>query len=384
MVADAEACRRVIDRTYGVVAILALVGCGRIGFSPSTSGSDSGGTGGVDAAPVPCSTDSDCGACQRCGSTGFCASEPINQVFVGHRSTCFLGADGSRWCAGQYVGLPGDASPLYPQRIPGEDGWTSLSLGWALSYGVRNGALDTFGIGATPTEVGTDIAWAQIDVQLNDECFRRSTGVLTCDAATVAGVWADISTGYQYQCGVQTDGSLWCWGMDYSNALGLGVEPDGTVVANPARVGLDNDWMEVHTGASLSCARKTDGTIWCWGAPQFTGTNEVDPMGVPTEISSDTDWTWLDVRWTHACAGKPGGGAMCWGSDGNLDVIPGVGDASVPTDIGYTFDQFLMGGHHNCGENGGAWTCWGWNMYSQLGTGDTTNRPTPGSSLCGR
>src|SRR5262245_26219911 len=89
-------------------ALAALRACGRVGFDAT------------------CASDGDCGPCQRCDDAR-CTSETIGAVSLGHRSTCFLGRNGTRWCVGEFVGVAG-ASTTYPARIPSEDSWQSLVL----------------------------------------------------------------------------------------------------------------------------------------------------------------------------------------------------------------------------------------------------------------
>jgi alpha-tubulin suppressor-like RCC1 family protein len=155
------------------------------------------------------------------------------------------------------------------------------------------------------------------------------------------------------------------------------------MVASPTQVGASTDWVDVAPGTYVTCARKVDNTIWCFGRNQETGTNNVDTLGVPTQISPDTDWMWVKSRWAHSCAQKADGRVFCWGTDFfGLDVIPGQNVVPVPTEIG-TFDQFVMGGHHYCGIAAGTtkWACWGWNAAGQLGNGDAVSRESIAAAL---
>jgi alpha-tubulin suppressor-like RCC1 family protein len=73
----------------------------------------------------------------------------------------------------------------------------------------------------------------------------------------------DVATGGQHACARKGDGTLWCWGINNDGQLG-----DGTTVDKyePVQVtALGTGVAEVTAGHSHACARKNDGTIWCWG-----------------------------------------------------------------------------------------------------------------------
>ncbi len=354
-----------------VVVVIALAGCGRLDFTDRAT-SDTG-------VEMSCATDADCAPCNACGANNRCAPSPIDDLFVGHRTTCFL-SSGSRWCVGQGNGL--GASPAWPSRIAGEDGWSTLALGWGANYGIRNGELDGFyGPNGIDTLSDPDGAYAELAVEYDTFCTRRATGEIACNGAAYPGAWSMVSAGQDSQCGIQTDGTLWCWGTDASNALGLGVEPDGTVHAAPVQVGTFTDWIDVDIGSGVACGLRGDRSLWCWGEADQTGTNNIDTMGTPTQISPDTDWTSLEVESGRGCASKPDGRTTCWGRGDTNDVVPGVGDAMVPTEIG-VFEQVRLGGHHVCVKTADVWSCWGWNAQGQLGTGDAVDRQTPGVPVC--
>ncbi len=352
-------------RVRAIAAVAVLAGCGKLRFDPQTP----------DAA---CTTDSDCGPCQACTNDA-CAAQPITALYVGHRSTCFLGDGGSRWCIGEYDGGT-PAGTSYPTRIPGEDGWTKLYLGYQTNFGDIGSELESFG-DAPPMAMGAD-TYAQVATEIASWCLRASDGNLVCDGNPVAGTWTAVDAGINHFCGIQA-GSIYCWGSDQGNALGQGVEPDGTMIASPAKVGTDGDWVDVEIGAALTCGRKADGAAYCWGGANETGTNGVDTMGVPTMISPRLDWQWIHVRWNHACAQHLDGTIDCWGWDEyGLEVLPGQSLVPVPTPLGASYDDFEMGGHHYCGLTRGQWYCWGWNAAGQLAIGTTTTHQAPTVPVC--
>lgn len=377
-----------VVRIGGAYALLVVAACGRVGFEEQRpGGSSDGGSNTPDAASdigKACQADSDCHPCEGCEG-GQCTAEPI-ELALGHRTTCFIGNAGSRWCVGESSALGTTAPSNFPARIVGEDGWTLLAVGFGQSFGIRSG--QTYGWGDGPSMVpsvySADGTYTNIAAQLTDFCFQHSDDDLACDGSAFSGTWSSVAAGEGGFCGVQSDHSLWCWGTDAGDDLGQGVETDGAVIANPTQVGTDTDWATAQIGNGLSCALKLDGSVWCWGYSDETGLNGADAMGVPAEVSPDTDWTWVGVRWDHACAGKANGAVWCWGADSyGLDVVPGSNQVTVPTALPQTWDRFLMGGHHYCAANtGGPWYCWGWNAAGQLGIGTQTTHDTPTVPFC--
>ena len=99
--------------------------------------------------------------------------------------------------------------------------------------------------------------------QLGDNLAESSSSVPVSVIGLGSGV-VEVKAGWYHACARKTDGSLWCWGMGGSGQLGDGLQTGYYVpTAVPA---LSSGVAQVATGQSYSCARKTDGSLWCWGA----------------------------------------------------------------------------------------------------------------------
>ncbi len=131
--------------------------------------------------------------------------------------------------------------------------------------------------------------------------------------------WWDLALGKNHFCGIKIDGTLYCWGNNSSDRLGLG--PDAPVVVGKiTRVGTDSDWREVSAWDRHVCAIKADHTLYCWGNNDFgqlgMGVPNYDGQkNVPTKVNEDTDWAHVNVADFHTCALKLDGTVYCWGNN---------------------------------------------------------------------
>ena len=318
-----------------------------------------------------CTTDRQCGRCTRCDQV--CQVEPINDLVLGHRDLCYLGATGSRWCAGENrsgelgLGDATDHSP--PRRIPGEDGWTKLALAYGTSFGIRGGDLWSWGSSTLfPKDRGPATNIAEILTENAGSCIRHVDGTFDCDPTNTP--WNLFALGDNDFCAIKLDGTLWCSGTDAMGDLGQGVLASGTKLM-PTQVGVDTDWIAVSAGQQMTCAVKSVGRLYCWGDPMLTGTNKVDTMGVPTQVGTDTDWIGVRADYRKTCATKSDGSVWCWGNDTQGGyIVPDHADVPVPIRVG-VFDRFVIGGHGACALSVGRWQCYGWNASGQLGQGNT-------------
>lgn len=120
-----------------------------------------------------------------------------------------------------------------------------------------------------------------------------------------------MSCGGTHTCGVQANGSLWCWGW---GPLGTGT----THVDVPTLVNSEIDWRSVSAGIDATCALKANGTLWCFGSSSAgalglgASTFGVD---VPTQVGSAADWASVAVASDHVCGTRVDGAAFCWGSN---------------------------------------------------------------------
>lgn len=187
--------------------------------------------------------------------------------------------------------------------------------------------------------------------------------------------WRSLSVGTWASCAVQTDDTLWCWGLGWTGVPG---QADGATRSVPTRVGTDSDWRTVAVESFHACAVRTSGRVWCWGANWNgqLGDGTVTNRSVPGAISSTTSFADIDPGWSHTCASGADGSLWCWGWDtfgqtGEGD--PGT-DEWLPTRVGTgaTWGAVSASKLATCAVRDDAtlW-CWGHDGVGELGGGGT-------------
>src|SRR5262249_48794973 len=117
-----------------------------------------------------------------------------------------------------------------------------------------------------------------------------------------------------HTCARKSDGTVWCWGRNAEGQLGIG---NLTQKTTPVQVtSLGTSASQISSGIFHTCARKTDGTAWCWGynangqLGDGTMANRTAPVQVPVLGTGATD---LSAGSSHTCARKTDGRLLCWG-----------------------------------------------------------------------
>ena len=194
---------------------------------------------------------------------------------------------------------------------------------------------------------------------------------------------AEVSAGEDNACARKTDGTLWCWGDNQRGQIG-----DGTTTDRHAPVeitALGAAVAAVSVGFEHTCAIKTDGTLWCWGDNGFgqlgdgTEQQRLSPIEVETLGATVAQ---VSAGATHTCSIKRDGTLWCWGHNAAGQLGDGTQvEQDSPVEVsalGATVAEISVGYMFTCATKSDRtlW-CWGFNAQGQVGTGDTANRPLP-------
>jgi alpha-tubulin suppressor-like RCC1 family protein len=229
---------------------------------------------------------------------------------------------------------------------------------------------------------GKDYYFVITAVNASGESFASTEGQATPKNLT------PIALGSEHTCSILDDYSLWCWGYNDEGQLGIGTFGDSVSKTQPTRVGGSNNWNYVAAGQYNTCGVQTDGSLWCWGANYDGQIGDGTDGGFnrklePLQIAATETWSEVTIGSWHACAITESGLLKCWGNAYNGQIGNGSwsGPVTQPTTVLNSDIPWLMvsaGSYHNCAikANNTLW-CWGRGADGRLGDGFTTDRNTP-------
>jgi hypothetical protein len=295
------------------------------------------------------------------------------QVSCGFGHTAGIKSDGTLWLWGYEplikrttTGKLGDntvvgkSSPV--QTITRGNNWKQVSAGYAHTAAIKtDGTLWLWG----------DNGYGQLGV-VNTLTFSRSSPVQT---VTFGTNWKQVSaSGGAHTAAIKTDGTLWCWGINFDGQLGDNT--NGYKNSPVQTTALGTNWNQVSCGGLHTAAIKTDGTLWCWGENPYgqlgdnTRTNRSSPVQT---IAFGTNWKQVSCGHRHTAAIKTDGTLWCWGNNdhGQLGTgKPGLQPKSSPvqtTTYGTNWKQVSCGWSHTAAIKAGQLFCWGTNTFGQFG-----------------
>src|SRR5262249_33767146 len=164
---------------------------------------------------------------------------------------CAVKLDGTVWCWGHNDnGQLGDGST----RDRSSPVQVILSRGVALSGVVEVSAAihTTF---ARKTD-GSGWSWGS---NQSGNAHSTATAVPVADAISLA-------SRSSHRCGVRRDRSVWCWGSNLLGQVGDGTNIDRDTPVQVVGLGAGADVLQVVAGGLHACARKSDGSVLCWGS----------------------------------------------------------------------------------------------------------------------
>lgn len=293
-------------------------------------------------------------------------------VSAGGGHTLAVKSDGTLWAWGlNDKGQLGDLTTINrtsPVKIGTDTNWLRVSAGLNFSAALKeNGSLYVWGAND----------WGQLGTN------RPSTDIQTTPVLVGTDFWLQIEAGEASIIGIKQNGTLWAWGNNNFQALGLNTTT--TSIKIPTQVGTANDWLLVSQGPLHGMGIKNNKTLWGWGSngKGQLGDGSLTTSNVPKLINSGT---WKDVSAGNqfTVAIQEDGTMWSCGSN-NFSQLGTL--SSGPNDRRTTFAKIGTDDNWDsisCGQNqcvalkiSGTMWVWGSNDKGQLGTGNTTTITAP-------
>lgn len=235
---------------------------------------------------------------------------------------------------------------------------TLWTWGEGSQYRLGNGATNDVG---TPTQIGTDTDWSGVfsDTGSIHTLAQKDDGTLwgwgdnfngqiglgssgnDIQTPTQVGSdtdWAEIDLGDNFTTALKDDGTIWAWGVNTWGQLGDGTDNNRST---PNQIGTDTDWLTISAGATQTLALKeAGGSLWAWGGNLEgtfgNGSSSFTDQTTPVLITqAGSNWSDIDTSTYHTLALQDDGSLWSWGANyfGEL----GIGNTSsefLPQSVG--------------------------------------------------
>ncbi len=352
---------------------------------------------------------------------------PNYDIAAGQNHTCRLN-DGKVLCWGRNLhGQLGNgesgatAHSSVPVEVEGITDAVAVGAGWEHTCIVHatgevscwgDDSSGELGNGMTVNSVPSPVKVTGLDDAIDvtaghwHTCALRSTGAISCwgsnhdgqlgnddmgvDSAVPVSVIGisdavSVSANGEHTCAVHATGEVSCWGDNWQGELGGGSSAD-TESSVPVKVSGVSGAVEVASGFDHNCALLESGRVSCWGHTEFgqvgNGKAYIDVVlddsfiAEPGEVDSLDGATAVTAGGYFSCALHENGEVSCWGSNvqGQLGNATAPLLAPSPVPVAGIDDAIgvTAGGEHACVlRQGGAVSCFGLNVFGELGDGQS-------------
>ena len=218
----------------------------------------------------------------------------------------------------------------------------------------------------------------------------------------------EVSAGHNHTCARLLDGTVRCWGYNAYGEVGDHTTTDrdtAVLVVSPGGSGTLSGVVDIGSGSGSgrfhSCARLSDGSVYCWGDNEHgeLGDGTTTSRSYPVRAGEISTATSISTGEYHSCATLADGTAMCWGAAAFGQIGDGTtADTSTPVLVIGPGGYGLLTGVATISAGGGNWpdgngtdnyehtiallsdgtvVSWGQNIFGQLGDGTATMSISP-------
>lgn len=229
------------------------------------------------------------------------------------------------------------------------------------------------GCGSSPRSSSSSGADASTDGPAADAHGDHDAGTVPeagGEAGTLDGGILSVSVGENFSCALRSSGHVYCWGADNDGQTGYGSYRTSLDPSPHEVVNLDSV-IQIVSGAAFTCALRSDGSVSCWGSTP-NGAPGSAPAASPLAVTGLGDVTEITAGDAHACARKKDSSVWCWGdnsygqlghdntSDPDCGTVNPTKCDPTPTQVaGVTAEQLISGRYWTCARQGTSVKCWG-------------------------
>ncbi len=328
----------------------------------------------------------------------------ITAIAAGEDATCALDSEGQVHCWGIYIGDGGTTTPVpYPKHINGGTLANKTVVAIAVLKQARGiYALDSEG----KLHSWGQNTWGWLGDGSGSSRYIPGLVETVPPSSLNSKTVTAISAGNYFACALDSEGYVHCWGYGAGGRLGIASSnssgyPHPTAVNTDSSSSLNGKTVTT-IAASLSshaCVIDSERHMHCWGEGSNgqlgnDGTTDKSrPVAVDTSVSSglhNKSVVSIAVSNYSSCAKTTDGTIYCWGrgnegqlgnigfSNNHIPSVPVSTVSGVSSLYGKTVRVLAGGGVYHCAvDTLGQPHCWGSNNHGQIGNGNTTNQQYP-------
>ena len=139
--------------------------------------------------------------------------------------------------------------------------------------------------------------------------------------------YTQLAAGWGHTLGIQTNSTLWTWGLNTSGQLGLN---DTINRSSPIQIGTSS-WSMITAGLYHSAGITVDNKLFIWGNNEFgqLGLNDKIFRSNPVQITSPAvSWTMVKTKYYHTVATASTNYTYGWGNNIFQQLGPNAGTIS--------------------------------------------------------
>ena len=331
------------------------------------------------------------GVTVTCSLTLGFGARTASKIAAGRNHTCVILDTGAVKCWGANAsGQLGLGDTVDRGRDPNDmgDNLPSVDLGTgrtAVQIATGNdhscAVLDDGSVKCWGLNASGQLGQSDMSNNLGDAAGEMGDSLPTVDLGT-GHTAVRITAGWRHSCAILDDGSVKCWGNNLFGQLGGG----------NVNLGSGRTAVEISAGDAHTCALLNDASVKCWGDNSYGQLGQGDALAhsgaVALDLGSGRTVLQVAAGTIYGCALLDNYEVKCWGGNnfGQLGVgdtanrgddAGEMGDNLPAVDLGSsrTATQIAAGHEHTCAILDNATVkCWGYNIFGELGLGDSAYR----------